>query len=157
MYSFSGKIKLVAIISMVVGLLGIGYSFIATPSTVEALGAHASHDPAHAEHVLHLLQNKPWAALYVAALFFMLISLGVLAFYAINRAAQAGWAPILFRVMEGITGYLPIGALIFFLLLVFSGLHFNHLFIWMDPAVVAHDTVIQGKTGYLNVPAVRVC
>ena len=152
MYSFSGKIKLVAIISMVVGLLGIGYSFIATPSTVEALGAHASHDPAHAEHVLHLLQNKPWAALYVAALFFMLISLGVLAFYAINRAAQAGWAPILFRVMEGITGYLPIGALIFFLLLVFSGLHFNHLFIWMDPAVVAHDKVIQGKTGYLNVP-----
>ena len=102
--------------------------------------------------MLHMLQNKPWAALYVAALFFLLISLGVLAFYAINRAAQAGWAPILFRVMEGITGYLPVGALIFFVLLVCSGLHLNHLFIWMDPQVVAHDTVIQGKTGYLNVP-----
>ena len=36
MYSFSGKIKLVAIISMVVGLIGKGYSFIATPSTEEA-------------------------------------------------------------------------------------------------------------------------
>ncbi len=152
MYSFSGKIKLVAILSMVVGLLGIGYSFIAAPSTVEALGVPAGGDAAHAEHVLQLLKNKPWAALYVAALFFMLISLGVLAFYAINRAAQAGWAPILFRVMEGITGYLPVGALIFFVLLVLSGLHLNHLFIWMDPQVVAHDTVIQGKTAYLNVP-----
>ena len=152
MYSFSGKIKLVAILSMVVGLLGIGYSFIAVPSTVEALGVPAGGDAAHAEHVLQLLKNKPWAALYVAALFFMLISLGVLAFYAINRVAQAGWAPILFRVMEGITGYLPVGALIFFVLLVLSGLHLNHLFIWMDPQVVAHDTVIQGKTAYLNVP-----
>ena len=152
MYLFSKKIKLVAILSMVVGLLGIGYSFLSTPSSVEALGEHAGHDVEHAHHVLHLLQNKPWAALYVAALFFLLISLGVLAFYAINRAAQAGWSPILFRVMEGITGYLPIGGAIFFLLLVASGLHWNHLFIWMDPEVVAHDTVIQGKTCYLNVP-----
>ena len=154
MYSFSSKIKLTALISMIVGLVAVIYSFIATPSSVADLhqGGEAAHDPAHLEHMLHMLQNKPWAALYVAALFFLLISLGVLAFYAINRAAQAGWAPILFRVMEGITGYLPVGALIFFVLLVCSGLHLNHLFIWMDPQVVAHDTVIQGKTGYLNVP-----
>ena len=139
---------------MIVGLVAVIYSFIATPSSVADLhqGGEAAHDPAHLEHMLHMLQNKPWAALYVAALFFLRISLVVLAFYAINRAAQAGWAPILFRVMEGITGYLPVGALIFFVLLVCSGLHLNHLFIWMDPQVVAHDTVIQGKTGYLNVP-----
>ena len=112
MYSFSSKIKLTALISMIVGLVAVIYSFIATPSSVADLhqGGEAAHDPAHLEHMLHMLQNKPWAALYVAALFFLLISLGVLAFYAINRAAQAGWAPILFRVMEGITGYLPVGA-----------------------------------------------
>ena len=40
----------------------------------------------HGEHLLHKLQNKPWAALYVAALFFMMISLGTLAFYAIQPA-----------------------------------------------------------------------
>jgi uncharacterized membrane protein YkvI len=39
----------------------------------------------HLTHVLHQLQNKPWAALYVACIFFMLISMGVLAFYAINK------------------------------------------------------------------------
>jgi hypothetical protein len=106
----------------------------------------------HAQHVLAQLQNKPWAALYVAALFFMLISLGVLAFYAIQHAAQAGWSPVLFRVMEAITSYLVPGAIIVYTLLVLSCLQFNHLFIWMDPEVVKHDVLIQGKTGFLNVP-----
>jgi len=109
-------------------------------------------DDAHGEHLLHQLQNKPWAALYVAAFFFFMISLGVLAFYAIQRAAQAGWSPALYRVMEGITGYLLPGALIVFVILVLSGLHMNHLFIWMDPEVVAHDKLIASKTGFLNVP-----
>lgn len=30
-------------------------------------------------------------------------------------------------------------------------MHFNHLFVWMDKDVVAHDHLIQGKSGYLNV------
>jgi hypothetical protein len=113
--------------------------------------AHAEHAE-HVEHVFHQLQNKPWAALYVAALFFMLISLGVLAFYAIQHAAQAGWSPVLFRVMEALTSYLVPGAIIVYVLLVLSSLHFNHLFVWMDPEVVKHDELIQGKSGYLNVP-----
>ena len=64
--------------------------------------AHAEHE-AHLTHVLHQLQNKPWAALYVACIFFLLISMGTLAFYAIQQVAQAGWSPVLFRVMQGIT------------------------------------------------------
>ncbi|MXN92269.1 quinol:cytochrome C oxidoreductase [Flavobacterium sp. Sd200] len=118
----------------------------------KAHDAHATHDEhkEHAEHVFHQLQNKPWAAVYVAALFFMLISLGVLAFYAIQNAAQAGWSPVLFRVMEGITSYLIPGAIIVFIFLVVGVLHFHHLFIWLDPEVVAEDHLIQQKSGYLN-------
>ena len=122
-----------------------------TKSHEVANDAHAEHAE-HVEHVFHQLQNKPWAALYVAALFFMLIALGVLAFYAIQHAAQAGWSPVLFRVMEALTSYLVPGAIIVYVLLVLSSLHFNHLFIWMDPEVVKHDELIQGKSGYLNVP-----
>lgn len=114
--------------------------------------ASADHEDTHGEHLLHQLQNKPWAALYVAAFFFMMIALGTLAFYAIQRAAQAGWSILLFRVMEGITAYLLPGTLIVFVLLILSGMHLNHLFIWMDPEVVAHDKIIQGKVAYLNVP-----
>lgn len=125
---------------MIIGIIGIVIGFSTVPHTAED------------EHTLHMLHNKPWAAIYVAALFFMLISLGVLAFYAINRAAQAGWSPVLFRVMEGITAYLFPGAVIVYVLLVLSSLHINHLFVWMDESVVAHDALLQGKQGYLNVP-----
>ena len=108
------------------------------------------HSVSHDEHVYHQLSNRPWSALYVAALFFFLISLGTLAFYAIQRASQAGWSPILFRVMEGITGYLLPGSIIILIFLILSTMHLNHLFIWMDPEVVNHDEIIKAKSGYLD-------
>ncbi|MDV7139964.1 quinol:cytochrome C oxidoreductase [Maribacter sp. TH_r10] len=173
MYTFSSRLRMASFIMMIVGVLGIGIGFMSAPSTVEEAkalvashgdahaeeAAHAvateehhaeSHDAAHDEHVLHQLQNKPWSALYVAAFFFFMIALGVLAFYAIQRAAQAGWSPLLFRVMEGITSYLVPGGIIVFVILVLSVLHMNHLFVWMDADVVAHDHLLQGKAGYLN-------
>ncbi len=116
----------------------------------EAAAHGEEHDASHDEHLLHQLQNRPWSALYVAAFFFFMISLGVLAFYAIQRAAQAGWSPLLFRVMEGITAYLVPGGIIVFVILVLSVLHMNHMFVWMDADVVAHDKLLQGKAGYLN-------
>ncbi|RZJ33462.1 MAG: quinol:cytochrome C oxidoreductase [Flavobacterium sp.] len=115
---------------------------------------HAAHQ-AHLEHVLHQLQNKPWAAVYVPLIFFMLISLGVLAFYAIQIASQAGWSPVLFRVMQGITAYLPVASVIFFIFLILCGMHFNHLFPWLAEGVTDskspnYDEMIAGKSGYLN-------
>ena len=181
MYTFSSKLKTFSLILMVVGLLGIGYGFLSAPKDIQqveailASDANGSHEvskpsteahalagenkvsaeaehTAHLEHVLQQLQNKPWAALYVACIFFMLISLGVLAFYAIQQVAQAGWSPVLFRVMQGITAYLPVGSVLFFIFLILSGLHFNHLFIWLDPNIVAEDKIIANKIGYLNFP-----
>ncbi|MEZ4854023.1 quinol:cytochrome C oxidoreductase [Flavobacterium sp.] len=176
MYTFSSKLKTFSIVLMIIGALGIGVGFFTAPKTIEdvetilkandhghhgaeAHTADANHHDAHSdaehkahlEHVLHQLQNKPWAAFYVACIFFMLISVGVLAFYAIQFASQAGWSPLLFRVMEGITAYLLPGSIIFFVVLVLSGMHFNHLFVWMDADVVKHDHLIQRKEGWLNV------
>ncbi|MDQ7916988.1 quinol:cytochrome C oxidoreductase [Mesonia sp. MT50] len=192
MYTLSGKLKITAIILMIVGAIGLIYGFLSAPSSIEdvkeiiasqevheeghaaaeetthhvdgvgvdksqelaATGAENAHsdEDAHAEHMLHQLQNKPWAATYVAAFFFFMIALGALAFYAVQYASMAGWSPVLYRVMEGITAYLLPGSIIMFVLFVLSGLQFNHLFIWMDPEVVANDEIIQGKEAYLNVP-----
>ncbi|MBT8286978.1 MAG: quinol:cytochrome C oxidoreductase [Bacteroidia bacterium] len=107
----------------------------------------ASHDDEHAEHIMHQIHNRPYSALYVAAFFFMMIALGTLAFYAVQYASQAGWSPVLFRVMEGITYYLIPGAIIVVAIAFFAG---DHLFIWMDPEVVAEDKLIQGKSSFLN-------
>ncbi|TRX37034.1 cation-translocating P-type ATPase [Flavobacterium restrictum] len=117
----------------------------------------ATEHKEHLEHVLHQLQNKPWAAFYVACIFFMLLSLGTLAFYAIQQVAQAGWSPVLFRVMQGITAYLPVGSVVFFVFLLLAGFHMNHIFIWLnegitDPKSVDFDKIIAGKSGYLNFP-----
>ena len=108
---------------------------------------YAHHDDSHAEHVLHQMHNRPYAALYIAAFFFFMISLGVLAFYAIQYAAQAGWSPVLFRVMEAITYYVLPGGLIVLGIAFWAD---DHIFIWMDPEVVAHDALIQAKSGWLD-------
>ena len=183
MYTLPNKLKLFAIIFMVVGALGIISGFLTTPSNTAEVkemmasshdGDHAeetsasenhevvkdSHDEvggeevhddeAHLVHVLHQLQNRPWASLYIAAFLFFMIALGTLVFYAIQIAAQAGWSPVLFRVMEGITAYLIPGGIIMLILLALSSFNFNHLFVWADPEVVAHDKLIQGKSGWLN-------
>ena len=182
-YTLPNKLKLFAIILMVLGAVGIGAGFLSAPgSTAEVkqmMAAHgddhgeasneshdtikdshddaahgASHDAAdeqkHLEHTLHQLQNRPWSALYVACFFFFMIALGALAFYAVNFAAQAGWSPVLFRVMEAVTAYLVPGGIIMFVLLGLSGFHINHLFVWADPEVVAHDVLLQGKASWLN-------
>lgn len=167
MYTMSSKIKLTAITLILLGALGLVYGFLNTPASVEEVStmlaedhaahgsAHASedgHDAEHAEHVYHQLKNRPWASIYTSALFFFLLAVGALAFYAVQNAAQAGWSPILFRVMEAISTYILPGGILVYVLLVLSSLGMNHLFIWMDPEVVEHDQIIANKSGYLNVP-----
>jgi hypothetical protein len=185
MYTLPSKLKLFAIVFMVLGAIGIATGFMSTPSntaevkemmaahgdghgseegheavmdtSVEDHGATEAHgenahdsEEAHLEHTLHQMQNRPWSALYIACFFFFMIALGCLAFYAIQFASQAGWSPVLFRVMEAITAYLVPGGIIMFVLLGLSGFHINHLFVWADPEVVAHDKLLQGKAGWLN-------
>ena len=90
----------------------------------------------------------------------MLITMGALAFYAIQQVAQAGWSPVLFRVMQGVTSYLLPGSIIFFIILLVTGSHLfhsNHLFTWMAEGVTEkghenYDAIIAGKSGYLNFP-----
>ncbi|WP_196891078.1 quinol:cytochrome C oxidoreductase [Aureivirga marina] len=122
----------------------------------EADASHGDTD-AHAEHALHQLQNRPWSALYVSVLFFALISLGVLVFYALQHVSQAGWSIVLLRVMEGITAYLPVGTVLLFVFLVLSSMHANHLFAWMDSSALDpnnpnYDKLLVSKSGYLNIP-----
>lgn len=117
-----------------------------------AVGEHHDNEKSHAEHAYTFLKNKPWSALFVSLLFFLLISLGAFVFYVIQHVSQAGWSPVLFRVMEAISKYIVPGGVLVYVFLVLSSLHLNHLFVWMDPEIVANDEVIQEKSGYLNIP-----
>lgn len=114
-------------------------------------------DAAHDEHVFHQLQNRPWAAFYVALFFFLGISLLVLAFYASQRVAQSGWSVVLFRVMEAITANIVPTSIIMALIVIASAFHMNHLFTWMadgvfDPSSEQYDPIVAGKSWWMNVP-----
>ena len=178
MYTFSNRLKLTSIILMILGAVMWGVGYMSTPHTTEevehylehkadAHRAHATghdahgeqHDAKHAEHVEHVkgqLHNKPWSALYIAAFFFMMIALGTLAFYAIQIASQAGWSPVLFRVMEGITSFLPWGLAIVLVIMALGAWgHMHHIFHWMDPQLIDpksehFDKLIYNKKGWLN-------
>ena len=190
MYQFSGKLKTFALAFMVIGALGVAYSFYngsnttledakeiianqhdthgaatvathasdahnETKSTEHATDAHANDE--HAEHVLHQLQNRPWSSFYVSLFFFLGITLLVLAFYAIQRVAQAGWSIVLFRVMEAITANLHYVSVIMLFFLIATFMHMNHLFPWMvegtfDPASANFDPIVDVKKMWLNTP-----
>ena len=196
MYTFSSRLKIFAIVLIIIGALGVTYGFMDSHKSLDdvkemlahegshgdhgakadthAVVAHdthpakadahhadeshgdshaeAGHGDKHAEHVMHQVHNRPYAALYVAAFFFMMIALGVLAFYAIQFAAQAGWSPLLFRVMEAITAYLLPGALLVLAIAFVAG---DHIFVWMNPDMVDptsehFDKLVAGKQGWLN-------
>ncbi|MCD8444387.1 quinol:cytochrome C oxidoreductase [Tenacibaculum finnmarkense] len=124
------------------------------PSTADA---HTENHDAHAEHAFHQMQNRPWAAFFVALMFFLGVTLLVLAFYAIQRVAQAGWSVVLFRVMEAITANLHYVSAIMLLFLIATFMHMNHLFPWMnegvfDPQHANYDAVVDGKKWFLNTP-----
>jgi len=161
MYSFSNKLRIGAIVLMILGAIGIAYSFYATPTSIEEVkelmhennhDSHAKKETVHAEkhqenqhenageaennhleHSLHAMQNRPYSAVYIAMFFFFMIALGTLAFYAIQYAAQAGWSIVLFRVMEGITAYLLPGSLFILGFLILSAINGHHYFVWMTP------------------------
>jgi len=193
MYQFSGKLKLFSIVLMVVGALGIAYSFMSTPKTAEEAmelvakhdthheaaadhnentAAHhdnandehgtshadaSHHDAEHAEHVFHQMQNRPWSAFYVALFFFLGVTLLVLAFYAAQRVAQAGWSIVLFRVFEAITANLLPVSIIMLVVIGATFMHYNHMFVWMgegvfDPTSENYDALVDGKKWWLNLP-----
>ena len=197
-YKISNRLRMGAIIMIVLGLFGVVYGFIDAKGVTEdniseiIAAEHHGHGDAHAteahgdghaeeahgdshgestshakenhgdeahggmtkheEHALHQIHNRPYSALYVAAFFFFMIALGVLAFYAIQYAAQAGWSPVLFRVMEGITSYVLPGGVLVLLIAFFAD---SHLFVWLKDGIteVGHenyDKLVANKSGWLN-------
>ncbi len=192
MYTVSSKLKIFAIVLMVLGAGLTVVGFLNAPASEQAVqkmlddnnhghgsnhatGSHENNAQdakaggvtqkvEHAGHgsdtdayaVYHQLKNRPWAAVYVSAFFFFMIGLGALVFNALQKVAQAGWSPVLFRVMEGISSYILPGGIIMFVLLLLSAFHVNHIFHWMDPEVVDpnsshYDAIIAGKSAFLNV------
>lgn len=131
-FSISNKAKKVMILTAIVGIVlaAIGMFY-------HAKGGH--------------LFQRIMANLLLDGFFFFAIGLGALFFLALAYATEAGWYVYIKRVLEGMTGYIPVGgAVLLVIFLVFIFTDGAHVYLWMDPEVVKEDPIIQGKTAYLN-------
>ncbi len=132
-FEFPAKLKNIAF-----GLMGVGLlAFLA--------GVFISHNSTRTLAVM--LQN---------GLFFMLITLISTFFIAIHYMANGGYMVVLKRIPEAISQTMPIIALFVFGLIAYIILgKRNDIFIWLNiPAIKNAEAreLLEGKTGYLNVP-----
>lgn len=100
--------------------------------------------------VVTLINNaeRAWAAYLVPLFYFMSLALGGLFFAAIQHISKAGWSVNIRRISESFTAFIPLGSVA--TILLFFGA--TSLYIWLDPAVVAADYILQHKAPYLNMP-----
>jgi len=80
--------------------------------------------------------------------FFLSLSLGALFFVALQHITRAGWSVTVRRLAEIIAANLQLLAFLFIPLIFGLG----QLYIWADPNAVSHDSLLQWKRPYLNIP-----
>jgi hypothetical protein len=146
-YTFTNKTRNITFGLMAIGLITIIAGFLTD---------HAPEGVNHEEY--H--HTRVWANLLVNGWFYMGIGLLATFFMAIQYVAEVAWSVAVKRVYEAISSYLPVGAVIMFLIILASQLHMNHLYHWMNPEVYKefledgktpnpeYDKIIAGKHGY---------
>lgn len=88
------------------------------------------------------------AAYHIGFIFVWALSLGCLFFVALHHATGAVWSVVIRRVAEFMSMGVPLAGIIYLPLLFLSG----RIFPWLDQEFVAHSTILQEKTAYLNFP-----
>jgi hypothetical protein len=86
-----------------------------------------------------------------------MVSVAAGLWWSIQYVARAGWSAMILRVPQAITSYLPYGGVIMLLIILLGGLHWHHIYHWMEPGITDptdshYDEIIANKSSYLNFP-----
>lgn len=95
---------------------------------------------------LYTDQARGWHAFLAAFFYFTCLSLGGLFFASLQHVSNAGWSVNIRRLSEAMSSFLPIAALGALVLLIGA----KSLYLWLDPKELAENTILQGKSAYLN-------
>lgn len=132
-FEFTGKVKTLSIVGIALGAIAIAYGFFS--------GA----------------QERTFANLLLMAYYFACVCMSGTFFLAVQYVAQAGWSASILRVPQAMAKTLPIAAAILFVV-VAAGLYSHNLYHhWhadglTDPNSPNYDSLIAGKSVFLNVP-----
>ncbi len=132
-FEFTGKVKTLSIVGVLLGAAAIAYGFF------------SGH------------QERTFANLLLMAYYFACVCMSGTFFLAVQYVAQAGWSASILRVPQAMAKTLPIAAAILFVV-VAAGLYSHNLYHhWhadglTDPNSPNYDSLIAGKSVFLNVP-----
>ncbi len=132
-FEFTGKVKLLSIIGIVIGIASITYGFMS--------GA----------------QERTFANLLLMAYYFACVCMSAAFFLAVQYVAQAGWSASILRVPQAMANVLPL-AVVILIAVVGLGIYSHNLYHhWTeagltDPNSPNYDKIIAGKSAFLNVP-----
>ncbi|MGD1845084.1 MAG: quinol:cytochrome C oxidoreductase, partial [Salibacteraceae bacterium] len=171
-YTISDKVKRFVFILIGIGVLAMAADIII--SLVSGGGAeHAEHaEGGHGHHAGW--GQRVWANMLINGFFYFGIAIAAVFFMAVQYAAHAGWSVVFKRLFEAVGSYLPIGAIMLFVVFLAGTFDLHHLYHWMDSSVYemylytdgmtgeefregavmnpSYDTIIVGKKAYLNKP-----
>lgn len=135
-FEFTGRVKTLSIVGIVLGIGAIAYGFLA------------------GDKVMH---ERTFANLLLMAYYFACVCMSGTFFLAVQYVAQAGWSASILRVPQAMAKTLPIAAVIL-VVIISAGLYTHNLYHhWhadglTDPKSPNYDSLIAGKAVFLNVP-----
>ncbi|WP_316832636.1 quinol:cytochrome C oxidoreductase [Pedobacter aquatilis] len=135
-FEFTGKVKTLSIVGIVLGIAAIAYGFLA------------------GDKVMH---ERTFANLLLMGYYFACVCMSGTFFLAVQYVAQAGWSASILRVPQAMAKTLPIAAVIL-VVIISAGLFSHNLYHhWhadglTDKNSPNYDAIIAGKSVFLNVP-----
>ncbi|MCO5113123.1 MAG: molybdopterin oxidoreductase [Bdellovibrionaceae bacterium] len=91
--------------------------------------------------------TRAWQSYLLGTVYFVSVALIGLFFIAIHFLTQSGWSVNVRRLFEATAAYIPVAAVLTLILMLFG---VGYLFSWLNPEVVAKDSLLLHKQGYLN-------
>lgn len=120
-------------------LIGIGLVALVIGLATKGLSSD-EHEQAHF-----------WGTLMYNTIFWTMICNASMFFICATTLAMGGWEQTFRRVCEAISAMVPIFGSITFVVLLYVVLgNKHHIYHWLDSDAVANDSLLKGKSGFLN-------
>ncbi len=91
-----------------------------------------------------------WTNLLHNSVFFMMIAVMAAFFLTASILAYAGWVSTFKRIWEAYALFMMVGLVLMLLIGLGVYFHWHHLYHWGDEAAVAEDSILTGKSSFLN-------